>query len=108
MSSFIKDVGDVFNPKKLEVESRRHGGRLRSFFDLGITSGVKSLSKSFGTRTALDGTSDDSRSTVLAAERTERDRGGRTRQSGQARRRRRTALSGGDTLKLSQPGILGV
>ena len=48
-----------------------------------------------------------SANTVLAAERTERDRGGRTRQSG-IRRRRRTALSSGDTLKLSSTGLLGV
>lgn len=107
MSSFIKDVGDIFNPKQLEKESRRHGGRLRSVVDLGITSGVRSIRKSLDPSLPSTSISDESTSTVLAAERTERDRGGRTRQSG-ARRRRRTALSGGDTLKLSQPGILGV
>lgn len=107
MSSFVKDVGDIFNPKQFEKESRRHGGRLRSVFDLGITSGVKSLSKSLRS-TPLSDTATTSANTVMAAERSERERGGRTRQSSTARRRSATALSGGDTLKLSKSGLLGI
>ena len=49
-----------------------------------------------------------SANTVMAAERSERERGGRTRQSSATRRRSATALSGGDTLKLSKPGLLGI